>query len=149
MYFVQSLSHIVQVLDPDGNGSLNFVQFSEGVKRIVELQGSWFFHYFYLCSIEIEWSSRKCTGMLQDQFKIWTDLIWTDPRLLAVRRPHYAAMCLWWRGRYVGVSMLASGVNCYVTVLWQLNWMLTCSTGTLCGTQATGCVPTMCDVCGF
>jgi len=36
---VQSLSHIVQVLDPDGNGSINFVQFSEGVKRILELQG--------------------------------------------------------------------------------------------------------------
>ena len=29
----------MQVLDPDGNGSINFVQFSEGVKRIVELQG--------------------------------------------------------------------------------------------------------------
>jgi len=40
VYSVQSLSHIVQVLDPDGNGSINFVQFSEGVKRILELQGS-------------------------------------------------------------------------------------------------------------
>jgi len=39
IYSVQSLSHIVQVLDPDGNGSINFMQFSEGVKRIVELQG--------------------------------------------------------------------------------------------------------------
>jgi len=40
---VQSLAHIVQVLDPDGNGSINFVQFSEGVKRILELQGSYLF----------------------------------------------------------------------------------------------------------
>ena len=39
VYSVQSISHIVQVLDPDGNGSINFMQFSEGVKRILELQG--------------------------------------------------------------------------------------------------------------
>ena len=32
----------MQVLDPDGNGSINFVQFSEGVKRILELQGCHF-----------------------------------------------------------------------------------------------------------
>jgi len=43
VYSVQSLSHIVQVLDPEGNGSINFVQFSEGVKRILELQGGHFF----------------------------------------------------------------------------------------------------------
>jgi len=36
----------VQVLDPDGIGSINFVQFSEGVKRILELQGS-HFHCLY------------------------------------------------------------------------------------------------------
>ena len=37
---VQSLTDIVRVLDPDGNGSINFVQFSEGVKRIMNLHGS-------------------------------------------------------------------------------------------------------------
>ena len=45
---VQSLSHIVQVLDPEGNGSINFVQFSEGVKRIVELQG---YHFYLLTAV--------------------------------------------------------------------------------------------------
>jgi hypothetical protein len=35
----EAISKIIHVLDPDGNGKIQFVQFCEGVRGIMELQG--------------------------------------------------------------------------------------------------------------
>ena len=59
MYFVQSLSHIVQLLDPDGNGSINFVQFSEGVKRVAALQGFISYILLIVCYIIVSCSYSR------------------------------------------------------------------------------------------
>ena len=54
--WLQALCRIIEVLDPESDGKIHFTQFCEGVKQIMELQGTcdsliqyWYFECIGVC----------------------------------------------------------------------------------------------------